>query len=288
MEKLLKDSGETILDDKGGIYITPTGLTYPRIDIYKAAESILKVAKPGQYLVELLQDNNPSDIDFGIVSIGSQSVGGLVGGTSFGDQIEGSSSSDQIFGGLGADEIRGSGGDDLLYGGAGRDTLSGGAGADTLSGGRGRDTFVIKSLDNAGDTVTDFDVTVASGETEAEEAEDASSDASLVASSGSIDDAVLMDYSGNSEPESSSESNHEGSAEDQQEEVEIDPIWDFSFFASINDEIIDLSNIIPTGTGNEFIPFKGDTTEYSVFIDPINKVFIEFEEEEALFAIYEA
>jgi len=289
METLLKNYSEIIVDDAGGGKVTPTGLSYPRLDIYKAAEAILKIAQPGQYLVELLQDNNPSNIDFGIVSIGSQSVGGLVGGTSFGDQIEGSSSSDQIFGGLGADEIRGSGGDDLLYGGAGRDTLSGGAGADTLSGGRGRDTFVIKSLDNAGDTVTDFDVTVASGETEAEDASlDASSDAILVASSGSIDDAVLMDYSGNSEPESSSESNHEGSAEDQQEEIEIDPIWDFSFFASIDDEIIDLSNIIPTGTGNEFIPFKGDTTEYSVFIDPINKVFIEFEEEEALFAIYEA
>ena len=166
MESLLQNYGEYIIDDEGGGRVTPTELTYPRLDIYKAAEAILKIAKPGQYLVELLQDNNPSNIDFGIVSIGSQSVGGLVGGTSFGDKIEGSSSSDQIFGGLGADEIRGSGGDDSLYGGGGRDTIFGGGGADTLSGGKGRDTFVINSLDEVGDTITDFDITVPSGETE--------------------------------------------------------------------------------------------------------------------------
>ena len=66
--------------------------------------------------------------------------------------------------------LNGGAGNDTLRGGAGRDTLHGGAGNDTLTGDIGIDTFVI-SVDGTGantlngsDTITDFDVTAATGD----------------------------------------------------------------------------------------------------------------------------
>lgn len=56
------------------------------------------------------------------------------------------------------DNILNSGaGQDEILAGAGDDVLIGGIGADTLTGGDGADVFVFRSLDEAGDTITDFD-----------------------------------------------------------------------------------------------------------------------------------
>ena len=119
---------------------------------------------------------------------------------------------------MGADEIRGSGGDDLLYGGGGRDTLSGGEGADTLSGGRGRDTFVINTLDEAGDTVTDFDVTVASGETEPDSS---TSDTMLMVDNSSIED-MNLELAG-----TENDSNSSDEDEDSENEESLEPAGPF-------------------------------------------------------------
>lgn len=50
----------------------------------------------------------------------------------------------------------GTAGRDVLVGTAGDDVLNGGLAADTLTGGAGNDVFVINSLRDAGDTITDF------------------------------------------------------------------------------------------------------------------------------------
>ena len=116
---------------------------------------------------------------------------------------------------MGEDEISGSDGDDSLYGGTGRDTLTGGLGSDTLSGGKGRDTFVINSLDEIGDTVIDFDITVPSGETEPDSS---TSDAMLMVDQSSIEDLdlTLVD-SGNTRVNAEEDAEEPEDSEDSEE-----------------------------------------------------------------------
>jgi Ca2+-binding RTX toxin-like protein len=45
---------------------------------------------------------------------------------------------------------------EVWFGGRGDDRLVGGAGADTMSGGLGRDQYVYNSVNEGGDTITDF------------------------------------------------------------------------------------------------------------------------------------
>jgi Ca2+-binding RTX toxin-like protein len=59
-------------------------------------------------------------------------------------------------GGAGYDSLLGSDGDDILLGGTGYDTLIGDKGADILTGGEGQDYFRYDRLNEAGDTITDF------------------------------------------------------------------------------------------------------------------------------------
>lgn len=61
-----------------------------------------------------------------------------------------------IDGGAGNDRLVGSNSDDILLGGIGDDTLIGGKGADSLTGGEGLDSFRFDSLNQGGDTITDF------------------------------------------------------------------------------------------------------------------------------------
>lgn len=84
------------------------------------------------------------------------------------DTLNGDNGNDVLFGNRGNDTLNGGNGDDILWGGAGADTLRGdngddtligGLGSDTLTGGRGRDTFVYAALNEAGDTITDFNPT---------------------------------------------------------------------------------------------------------------------------------
>jgi Ca2+-binding RTX toxin-like protein len=91
------------------------------------------------------------------------------------DRLEGNQDADDLFGGpagdvllgnLGPDELHGGDGDDTLFGGFGRDAmfggpgdddLTGGPGADQMRGGPGSDVFDYQSIDDAGDTILDFD-----------------------------------------------------------------------------------------------------------------------------------
>ncbi|MBW4515172.1 MAG: DUF4347 domain-containing protein [Timaviella obliquedivisa GSE-PSE-MK23-08B] len=90
------------------------------------------------------------------------------------DRLRGGSGDDIVDGGEGDDFVKGGGGNDILTGRQGRDTLVGfagddiisgglsndlivgGLGADRLTGNRGRDVFEYRSLQDGGDTITDF------------------------------------------------------------------------------------------------------------------------------------
>jgi Ca2+-binding RTX toxin-like protein len=65
------------------------------------------------------------------------------------DQIYGGAAEDYLYGGIGNDTIRGESGTDFLIGGAGSDILTGGADSDK---------FLYFAMTDAGDTITDFDV----------------------------------------------------------------------------------------------------------------------------------
>jgi Ca2+-binding RTX toxin-like protein len=86
-------------------------------------------------------------------------------GTSGNDTMNGTSGADVMSGDAGNDTISGNSGNDMIYGGAGRDKINGGNGqdtliggpaGDTLTGGAGADSFVIRSMSERSDTVTDF------------------------------------------------------------------------------------------------------------------------------------
>ena len=63
---------------------------------------------------------------------------------------------DVVEGNAGNDRIRAGWGNDSITGGLGNDYIVGGVGEDTLSGGQGSDRFRFESLNQAGDTITDF------------------------------------------------------------------------------------------------------------------------------------
>ncbi|GLK61264.1 MULTISPECIES: polysaccharide lyase family 7 protein [Azotobacter] len=72
------------------------------------------------------------------------------------DKVYGRDGNDELYGNSGNDKLYGNAGDDKLYGTAGDDVLQGGPGKDLLEGGSGADKFVFTSLEDAGDTITDF------------------------------------------------------------------------------------------------------------------------------------
>jgi Ca2+-binding RTX toxin-like protein len=97
-----------------------------------------------------LQGGSGADILYG--GQGSDDLAGNAGN----DEIYGDAGNDFISGGSGEDILYGGTGDDILEGGAKNDFLAGGAGADTLTGGKGNDIFHFDSMDDVGDTITDF------------------------------------------------------------------------------------------------------------------------------------
>jgi len=109
------------------------------------ASSGIEAIDSGGYNDVSLRGTDQSDmLDFSQIELtGIAYIHGLNGH----DTIIGSQGDDMIFGGLGDDRLDGHDGDDVLNGGYGTDELTGGAGADT---------FVLTSISDAGDTITDF------------------------------------------------------------------------------------------------------------------------------------
>ena len=72
------------------------------------------------------------------------------------DFLFGNLDNDKLYGGSGDDVLQGGAGNDLLDGGTGDDVILGGGGNDTLTGGGDADKFVLGSVDDGTDIVTDF------------------------------------------------------------------------------------------------------------------------------------
>jgi len=89
-----------------------------------------------------------------IGSFGDDILSGLEGD----DILSGGNGFDVLFGGDGNDTLFGEFGQDILDGGAGNDILTGGDREDTLTGGAGADLFVFNSIEEGGDTITDFEL----------------------------------------------------------------------------------------------------------------------------------
>ena len=63
---------------------------------------------------------------------------------------------ENITGGSGKDRLTGNSANNIFIGGMGDDILIGSGGSDVLTGGVGKDLFVIDTLDNSSDRITDF------------------------------------------------------------------------------------------------------------------------------------
>jgi Ca2+-binding RTX toxin-like protein len=74
------------------------------------------------------------------------------------NEITGTSKADKLTGTNGQDTISGLAGKDTLIGGNGDDIIIGGFDGDRLTGGLGQDLFVYNGMQDAGDTITDFNV----------------------------------------------------------------------------------------------------------------------------------
>jgi Ca2+-binding RTX toxin-like protein len=72
------------------------------------------------------------------------------------DVVKGGGGNDTLRGRVGRDLLVGFGGNDTISGGLGDDRIVGGPGADRLTGNRGNDVFEYRSLQEGGDTITDF------------------------------------------------------------------------------------------------------------------------------------
>ena len=72
------------------------------------------------------------------------------------DKLRGGEGDDKLWGGAHVDTLYGGQGSDRLRGGKGNDVLVGGDGQDLLTGGSGSDRFVYESVQDGGDTITDF------------------------------------------------------------------------------------------------------------------------------------
>jgi VCBS repeat-containing protein len=129
-------------------------------------------------LAPVVTTADPNDNDNGVGSNGvaatsaNQTIDGANGNTAdmlYGgggnDTINGLNANDTLYGGSGNDTLNGGPQNDTLYGGSGNDTLNGdnnndtligGYGADTNTGGGGTDTFKFLSVNDRGDTITDF------------------------------------------------------------------------------------------------------------------------------------
>ncbi|MBS8225044.1 Hint domain-containing protein [Vannielia litorea] len=116
-------------------------------------------------------------LDASATSTGVSLSGGGANDTVIGgagdDVLDGGDGSDTLTGGDGADTLTGGGGDDEIYGGAGDDVIDagtghdeiyGGAGSDTVTTGDGYDILFLQPGDGSV-TITDFDMTLESGQT---------------------------------------------------------------------------------------------------------------------------
>ncbi|NES25254.1 MAG: calcium-binding protein, partial [Symploca sp. SIO3E6] len=72
------------------------------------------------------------------------------------DILSGGTGNDYLNGGTGNDRMYGGSGNDILTGGSGNDLLVGNFGNDTLSGGLGADSFVLNTITEGIDNITDF------------------------------------------------------------------------------------------------------------------------------------
>ncbi|MDY0870996.1 type I secretion C-terminal target domain-containing protein [Dongia rigui] len=88
-----------------------------------------------------------------IGSVFGDSLTGSIGA----NRLDGGEGNDTLAGGSGGDTLIGGKGDDNLYGDSDGDTLIGGLGHDTLTGGSGSDTYAWQKIEEAGDTITDFE-----------------------------------------------------------------------------------------------------------------------------------
>jgi Ca2+-binding RTX toxin-like protein len=172
---------QIIATDRSGVRTTqtlnlligyPTGLTgtpTPSINMTGGQRGLNRKAEAGV----VLRGSWRSDLLKG--TAGDDRIISGIKSDSFGrDRLYGFDGNDRLFAGGGNDYVDGGKGDDLLRGGRGRDLLLGGEGQDQLagnqgddllvggkgldrlSGGSGRDMFVFNALDEAGDTITDF------------------------------------------------------------------------------------------------------------------------------------
>lgn len=151
-DSLTGNNGSNVLTGGlGGDYLNGSGGTDTASYVDSAAVT-----------VDLNNDNNNaggeaagdsfSSIENVVGSAFADDITGSIGG----NELDGADGDDTISGGDGFDTLLGGKGNDDLTGGSGEDTLLGGLGSDILSGGVDADTFLWNELDEAGDTITDF------------------------------------------------------------------------------------------------------------------------------------
>lgn len=146
--KFLNDAWGGSADTDRNLHVDAA--TYNGAAVSGAAQAIESDWKAGAFsFTEAAASNAPLNLQ------GTTGADALNGGAGA-DRLRGLGGGDTLSGAGGDDALNGGDGADSLDGGAGNDWLVGGLGADTLTGGAGPDRFAFQSMDERGDTITDF------------------------------------------------------------------------------------------------------------------------------------
>jgi hypothetical protein len=144
------------LSKLGNILFDGQSLIRDSFDVFNANSTQSRIFNKNT--VTFLNDlnNNVKGFDNSDDVINGQGGDDRIDGKSGNDLLRGGIGNDTLLGGAGNDTLLGGAYSDSLIGGAGNDILTGGDSNDTLTGGSGNDQFIYQTLNDIGDTITDF------------------------------------------------------------------------------------------------------------------------------------
>lgn len=161
---LIGGGGNDSLDGQNGADLMRGGTGSDGYNVDQIGDTIIEEYNGGEFdLVRTaITLTLPENVEIGILKGGAFNAIDITGNDGANDDIKnlilGNDSDNTITTFGGRDVILGRDGLDIIHAGGGGDNIAGGAGADIITGGLGDDSFNFTDIADAGDLITDFDI----------------------------------------------------------------------------------------------------------------------------------